>query len=76
MARRGGRVRGSLLGRAQAGTPDRERRAVAETNGLWRRGLGASKPALDTAWKPYLDGQGTRDEALAALLRQPTPPGR
>jgi hypothetical protein len=41
----------------------------AEANGLWRqRGLGAFKPALDAYWKPYLAGEGTRDEAFAAIL--------
>jgi hypothetical protein len=46
----------------------------AEANGLWRRGLGRHKSALDAAWRPWLDGQGTRDQALAALVRQATSP--
>ena len=45
--------------------------------GLWTLNLsGASLPAsrlkqplLDT-WKPFLDGRGTREAALAALLAQ------
>lgn len=42
----------------------------AEANGLWRqKGLGAFKAALDTSWKPYLEGKGTLDEALRALLK-------
>lgn len=42
----------------------------AEANGLWRqKGFGSFKSALDAAWKPYLDGQGTLDEALIALLK-------
>lgn len=42
----------------------------AEANGLWRqKGLGAFKAALDSAWKPYLDGKGTLDDALKALLK-------
>jgi hypothetical protein len=46
----------------------------AEANGLWKqRGLGAFKPALDTYWKPYLAGKGTRDEAFAAILTQIRP---
>jgi len=42
----------------------------AEANGLWKqKGLGSYKAALDAAWKPYLDGKGTLDEALIALLK-------
>jgi len=42
----------------------------AELNGLWRqKGLGSFKAALDAAWKPYLDGKGTLDNALIALLK-------
>lgn len=41
-----------------------------EANGLWRqKELGAFKAALDTAWKPYLEGKGTMDDALRALLK-------
>jgi hypothetical protein len=40
----------------------------AERFGIWNRGLGSLKPALDEIWKPYLDGHGTRDAALAALI--------
>jgi hypothetical protein len=40
----------------------------ADANGNWRRGLRAFKIALDEIWKPYLDGSGTRDEAIAALV--------
>jgi hypothetical protein len=48
-----------------------------ERFGIWDLKLsGASLPAsrlkqplLDT-WKPYLDGHGSRDDALAALLTQ------
>ena len=44
----------------------------AEGNGLWRqKGLGAFKAALDRSWKPYLEGKGTLDEALIALLKAP-----
>jgi len=35
----------------------------------WNRGLGSFKPALDTYWKPYLDGKTTLEEALIALLK-------
>lgn len=42
----------------------------AEANGLWKqKGLGSLKGALDAAWKPYLEGKGTLDEALIALLK-------
>lgn len=42
----------------------------AVANGLWQqKGLGSFKAALDAAWKPYLDGKGTLDEALIALLK-------
>ena len=43
----------------------------AELNGLWRHdSLAAVKPALDAAWKPYLDGRGTLDAALDALMKR------
>jgi hypothetical protein len=42
----------------------------AEKFGIWNRGLGPLKPALDEIWKPYLDGHGTRDEAFAALIER------
>ena len=40
----------------------------ADRYGVWERGLGPMKIALQEAWKPYLDGRGTRDEAFAALV--------
>lgn len=42
----------------------------AEANGLWDRGIGAFRPALDAAWLPYLRGRGTRAEAFAELVRR------
>jgi len=37
---------------------------------MWQqKGFGSFKPALDSAWKPYLEGKGTLDEALIALLK-------
>lgn len=45
----------------------------AEAFGIWTRGLGVHKAALDDAWKPYLDGRGTRDDALAALVGKSAP---
>ena len=42
----------------------------AETNGMWKQGPFAPfKPALDQHWKPYLDGKGSLDAALDALLK-------
>ena len=40
----------------------------ADAAGVWRRGLQPMKDALEETWKPYLNGRGTRDEALAALV--------
>lgn len=41
----------------------------AEKYGLWNRGdLAQLKPLLDRHWRPYLEGRGTFDEAIAALL--------
>jgi hypothetical protein len=42
---------------------------LAESEGVWGRGMGVFKPALEAVWKPYLAGAGTRDEALAALIK-------
>ena len=40
------------------------------TGGIWERGANPSlRPSLETAWLPYLNGHGTRDEALAALMK-------
>jgi hypothetical protein len=41
----------------------------AEQFGVWERGMSQFKEPLERVWKPYLNGQGTRDEALAALVR-------
>ena len=48
---------------------------VADALGVWPKRLsGASlpaqrlKPLLEEVWKPYLEGRGTRDEALAVLV--------
>lgn len=41
----------------------------AELAGIWKGRMGAFKPALDTHWKPYLDGQGTLESALIGLLK-------
>lgn len=42
----------------------------AEKFGVWQRGLGPMKVALEEVWKPYLDGHGTRDEAFAELIKR------
>ncbi len=40
----------------------------AESAGVWARGWMPLRDALRETWQPYLDGHGTRDEALAALV--------
>lgn len=40
----------------------------ADTFGIWQRGMQSLKGPIEAAWTPYLDGRGTRDEALAALM--------
>jgi hypothetical protein len=47
----------------------------ADTLGIWalqlsgaRQSANRLKQPLEDTWRPYLDGRGTRDEALAALL--------
>jgi hypothetical protein len=40
----------------------------AEAYGVWRRGMEPLKAALQDTWKPYLDGMGTREEAIKALV--------
>ena len=47
--------------------PDHEPYAVA--NGMWTRGLGRFKPALDAAWIPRLRGEKTRQAAIAELVK-------
>ena len=42
----------------------------AEKFGVWQRGLGPMKIALEETWKPYLAGHGTRNEAFAALVKR------
>jgi hypothetical protein len=42
---------------------------IAETLGIWQRGANPTlRPSLESAWLPYLNGFGTRDEALTALM--------
>jgi hypothetical protein len=41
----------------------------AHKYGNWRRGIGRFLPAIEARWKPYLDGAGTLDEALEAVLK-------
>jgi hypothetical protein len=40
----------------------------ADAAGVWDRGFAVFKSPLEETWKPYLDGKGTRDEAIAALV--------
>jgi hypothetical protein len=42
----------------------------AETNGLWRGRMGVFRPALESAWRPYLDGKGTLEATLGELMRR------
>lgn len=42
----------------------------AEKFGVWQRGMSSMKVALEEVWQPYLNGHGTRDEALAELIRR------
>ncbi len=42
----------------------------AEKFGVWQRGMGPFKTALEEIWQPYLKGQGTRDEALTELIKR------
>jgi len=48
---------------------------VADAVGVWKFRLSGAalpaerlKPILEDVWKPYMNGRGTRDEALAALV--------
>ena len=41
--------------------------AVADGSGVWARGMTGLKDALVEIWLPYLNGRGSRDDALAAL---------
>jgi hypothetical protein len=49
----------------------------ADANGVYNRGWQALHAAVVDIWKPYLDGRGTRDEAIKALVeRTATEPRR
>jgi hypothetical protein len=39
---------------------------------IWREagGIAQFKTPLEEVWKPYLEGRGTRDEALAELVKR------
>ncbi|MBX9599826.1 MAG: hypothetical protein K2X35_02440 [Bryobacteraceae bacterium] len=41
---------------------------MAEAGGIWNRGMARLRPVLRQVWQPYLEGKGSRDEALAALI--------
>jgi hypothetical protein len=42
----------------------------ADKSGVWQRGMTRERDVLNEIWKPYLDGRGTRDEALAELIKR------
>jgi len=42
----------------------------AVKSGVWQRGIAQFKTPLEEIWKPYLDGRGTRDDALAELVKR------
>jgi hypothetical protein len=42
----------------------------AEKFGVWQRGSAQFKTPLEEIWKPYLDGHGTRDQALDELIKR------
>ena len=42
----------------------------AEKFGVWQRGIQQFKIPLEQAWKPYLDGHGTREEAFDELIKR------
>jgi hypothetical protein len=43
----------------------------ADVNGLWGRLVAPNvKVALDEVWRPFLDGHGTRQQALADIMRR------
>ncbi|HEY0765972.1 MAG TPA: hypothetical protein VGD61_26565 [Pyrinomonadaceae bacterium] len=41
----------------------------ADKAGVWQRGMSQFKQPLEQVWKPYLDGKGTREDAIAQLIR-------
>jgi hypothetical protein len=50
---------------------------VADAEGVWRFQLSGAalpaerlKPILEDVWKPFMNGRGTRDEALGALVER------
>jgi hypothetical protein len=43
---------------------------AGESSGAWDRMLPGMKAAVEEVWLPYLNGTGTRDEALAAPVRR------
>jgi len=49
----------------------------ADAEGVWKFKLSGAalpaerlKPILEDVWKPYMDGRGTRDEALAVIVQR------
>jgi hypothetical protein len=50
-----------------------EHTPYADKFGVWERGFGRFKPALEQIWKPYLEGRGSRDDAFAELIKRTAP---
>jgi len=42
----------------------------AQANGLWDTAYRGFREPLEETWKPYLDGHGTRDDAIAAVVKR------
>lgn len=62
--------RSGAVGGDRSGTGEPGYVPYAEKFGVWQRGMGPFKIALEEIWKPYLDGRGTRDEAFATLIER------
>lgn len=43
---------------------------LADATGGWQRGMNGLKSPLEEIWLPYLNGRGSRNEALDALVRR------
>jgi hypothetical protein len=43
---------------------------LADATGGWQRGMNGLKPPLEEIWLPYLNGRGSRNEVLDALVRR------
>lgn len=55
-----------------------QRRAIAyqtyaDSTGVYQRGFGAFLPAIDANWRPWMQGQGSFDGAVSAMVEQVAP---